>query len=376
MTKEEQEKILRNRGSLIGSTQGPLTLGSTAIDFPANFSNIGPETTAKPIPLGGGGTASMGLGGAQVSYPSRLGLAGGDYGTRFQFGAQEFGPARLPQAQPINTQTLTQGLAQLPTQQTPSFATDTSRTFMNIQGAQTAQQKGLQEIKTPFGSVFATEQQSAAMMTPRTMAQQGSRTPEQQQALLAQMRERGAAIGQRLAGEEATRQQGLRQGYYAFRQGLEERRAQEMLTPLAYEGFQVGRARREAAGQALVGAERWKQVASGARGAMDTSPVSAFGGEFRQGSMGQFSPIQRPTYAIGGAAATAPQVATTQAGRGEQYQGNISMGVGGTPFSFTPFSSNLQTLNEPFQGLAFAVQPKRRDTRFTPLPFGLRKQTA
>ena len=109
---------------------------------------------------------------------------------------------------------------------------------------------------------------------------------------------------------------------------------------------------------------------------MDTSPVSAFGGEFRQGSMGQFSPIQRPTYAVGGAAATAPQVATTQAGRGEQYQGNTSMGVGGTPFSFTPFSSNLQTLNEPFQGLAFAPQPQRRDTRFTPLPFGLRKQTA
>jgi hypothetical protein len=176
---------------------------------------------------------------------------------------------------------------------------------------------------------------------------------------------------------------GGRSKYYAFRQGLEERRAQEMLTPSAYEGFQVGKARREAAGQALVGAERWKQVASGARGAMDTSPVSAFGGEFRQGSMGQFSPIQKPTYTQGisgmqnmFAPAAQATPATMLPAMNETRQNAIQLGTSGTPFSFTPFSSNLQTLNEPFQGLAFAAQPQRRDTRFTLLPFGLRKQTA
>lgn len=233
-------------------------------------------------------------------------------------------------------------------------------------------------ISTPFGTVSSSTgmTQAAFEMSNAGLNRASSqRTPEQQQALLAQMMESGEAIRQKLAQDSTNR-------YYAFRQGLEERRAQEMLTPLAYDGFQVGRARREAAGQALVGAERWKQAASGARGAMDTSPISAFGGEFRQGSMGQFSPIQKPTYTQGisgvqnmFAPAAQATPATMLPAMNETRQNATQLGTSGTPFSFTPFSSNLQTLNEPFRGLAFATQPQRRDTRFTPLPFGLRKQT-
>jgi hypothetical protein len=105
------------------------------------------------------------------------------------------------------------------------------------------------------------------------------RTPEQQQALLAQMREKGAAIGERLAGEQGNR-------YYAFRQGLEERRAQEALSTERGRTPQVMRG-----AQASVEAERWKQAQAG-RNPMSREPMSAFGFQYQQGSMGQYSPVR------------------------------------------------------------------------------------
>lgn len=229
-------------------------------------------------------------------------------------------------------------------------------------------------IQTPFGMVSS----STGMPQPTfEMSNSGLRgvlpetNADNRAMTMAQMSERGGAISQRL-GQESTNR------YYAFRQGLEERRAQELLTPSAYEGGVLGKDRREAAGQALVGAERWGQVAAGGRSAMDRTPVSAFGGEFRQGSMGQFSPIQRPTYTTGGLQSSftqLPQTRTAQTGVAKTYQGTTSMGTGGTPFSFTPFGTTQQQENDPFQGLRFASSQRRRDTRFTPLPFGLRPQT-
>lgn len=68
----------------------------------------------------------------------------------------------------------------------------------------TAEQKGLQAIQTPRGTMYASDDQMANMMTPRTLAQQSSRSPAEQQALIAQMRQRGAELGrQRVAGQEA-----------------------------------------------------------------------------------------------------------------------------------------------------------------------------
>jgi hypothetical protein len=209
---EEQRKKLAQAGAMIGAAQGPLNLGTggSIPAFPTNFSSINPEQRTNPIRFGGGGTAQMGLGGANVEYPSRLGLAGGNYGTRFQFGAEEFGPARLPQAQPKMLEQMYTNPFATPSQRmgenlslglTP--VAPTSRLpigegplSMNIAAPRSAEARGLQAIQTPRGTMYATEEQAANMMTPRTMAQQGTRSPAEQQALLAQMRERGQQIAQ------------------------------------------------------------------------------------------------------------------------------------------------------------------------------------
>lgn len=210
---EEQKRLLEQRGTMVGAAQGPLTLGGggSVPAFPSNFSNINPQQQTNPIRFGGGGTATMGLGGANVEYPSRLGLSGGNYGTRFQFGADEFGPARLPQAQPINMlegqytnpfrspsermgETLTRGLTQLP--QTNRLPIDQGPLSMNIAAPQSAIAQGRQAIETPRGTIYATQEQAANMMAPRTLVQQSSRSPAEQQELLAQMRVRGQQIAQ------------------------------------------------------------------------------------------------------------------------------------------------------------------------------------
>jgi len=230
MTKEEQEQMLRNRGSMIGAAQGPLTLGGggSIPAFPSGLSSVNPDPATKPIPFGGGGTASMGLGGANVNYPSRLGLGGGDYGTRFQFGAEEFGGARLPQATTSLTASPTgfdrplsfmdarsdfnQANPQNPASQmeatiagfTPagmqpqqtSIPIEGGPISMGIAATPTAEQQGKTEIKTPRGSMWATPEQAASVMTPRTAGQQSSRSPAEQQALLDRIRQNAPALNQ------------------------------------------------------------------------------------------------------------------------------------------------------------------------------------
>ncbi len=93
------------------------------------------------------------------------------------------------------------------------------------------------------------------------------RTPEQQQDLLAQMRERGSAIGQRLE------QESIQRGY-AFRQGLAEAEAERALTPSF--GTTVGREGAMRGAQAAVEEERWKQAQAG-RNPMSREPL-VFGG--------------------------------------------------------------------------------------------------
>jgi|688.fasta_scaffold03825_12 hypothetical protein len=242
-----------------------------------------------------------------------------------------------------------------------------------------ATQAGKEPISVASGTIFATPQQASAMTASRNIAEQGTRTPEQQQALLAQMRERGSQIRQDIINQNIRPSQEQVSQYYTIRQGMEERRAQEALTPSVYEGGVAGTDRRMAGAQALVSAERWRQAASGERSAMGQSPISAFGGAFRQGSMGQFSPIQQPTYTQGisgmqnmfaPAAQTTP--ATLLPAMGETRQNATQLGTSGTPFSFTPFAATSQSMADPFRGLRMATSPRRRGSRFTPLPFGLR----
>jgi hypothetical protein len=229
MTEEERQQMLRNRSQMIGAAQGPLTLGGGVPAFPENLQNINPPAAAPLIPFRGGGTAEMSVGGAQVNYPSRLGLAGGDYGTRFQFGAQEFGGARLPQSsaslnatgldfnRPISFMDARANFNQkFPNNPaSPMEATIAGFTPAGMQPQQTSipigggpvsmgfastgptqEQQGKTEIKTPRGSMWATPEQAAAMATPRTAGQQSSRSPAEQQALLDNIRKNAPALNQ------------------------------------------------------------------------------------------------------------------------------------------------------------------------------------
>lgn len=236
-------------------------------------------------------------------------------------------------------------------------------------------QAGREPMNVAGGTIWATPQQQQNL-TAAQSASQPTRTPQQQQELLAQMRERGQAIGQNISAANVSQ-------YNTWRQGLEERRAQEALTPSAYEGGVAGTDRRMAGAKALVNAERWRQAASGERPAMSSAPISAFGGAFRQGSMGQFSPIQQPTYMQGMsgmqnmfAPAAQATPATLLPAMGETRQNATQLGISGTPFSFTPFAATSQSMADPFRGLRMATSPRRRDSRFSPLPFGLRSQNA
>lgn len=184
--------MLRNRSTMIGAAQGPLTLGGAVPAFPTNFQNVNPQTAVPPIPFGGGGTAAMGVGRASVTYPSRLDIGGNTFGSR-EMGSRDFSFAPTQQAI-IDTPLNQQPVAALP--QAPSFAEDTSRTFANIQGTQTAAQQGKIEIKTPRGSMWATPEQAANVMTPRTAKQQSSRSPAEQQALIDQIRKNAPALNQ------------------------------------------------------------------------------------------------------------------------------------------------------------------------------------
>ena len=60
----------------------------------------------------------------------------------------------------------------------------------------TQEQQGKTEIKNPRGSMWATQEQAANMMTPRTVAQQSSRSPAEQQAMLANVRKNALALNQ------------------------------------------------------------------------------------------------------------------------------------------------------------------------------------
>lgn len=168
---------------------------------------------------------------------------------------------------------------------------------MRLGGGQITPESVARTIQTPYGVMSSSGEYKDGVSKRMTQAdfdssrggmqiQGGTRTPEEQQTLLAKMRETGAGIRQNIAD---TNLRGDRSGYYAFRQGLEERRAAEALTPSF--GGNIGRDATMRGAQALVQAERWKQVAGGERGAMSREPISAMGMEFRNVGMGQVAPI-------------------------------------------------------------------------------------
>jgi hypothetical protein len=117
------------------------------------------------------------------------------------------------------------------------------------------------------------------------MAQSSSRTPEQQQALLAQMREAGAGITKRIAQDQQEFDKESIQRGYAFRQGLAETQAARALDDRFFKP-DVNRG-----AQLLVEAERWKQAQTG-RNPMSNEPFNVRGMQFRGVGMGQFNPVE------------------------------------------------------------------------------------
>jgi hypothetical protein len=361
MTEEERQQMLRNRSTMIGAAQGPLNLGGAVPAFPTNFQNINPQPAAPLIPFRGGGTAEISVGGAQVNYPSRLGLTGGTYGQR-EMGARDFGAVGLPQPQrqemllqytdnPFATPaqrfapTLTQGLTQLPI--TTSLPIEQGPLSANINAPRSAEAQGRQAIQTPYGTIYATAEQAANMQTPRTMAQSSSRTPEQQQALLAQMREAGVGIGQRIAQDQQRRDQESIQRGYAFRQGLAETAAQRALTPSF--GTEPSSESKTRGAQALAEAERWRQAQAGR------------------------SPMSREPFVFGGGGGPQP-AATTATMPTLSMAGPSTMGMGASAFSYTPFAQRVQLPEESSLGrFTAAINPARTGSRFRPFPFGMRR---
>lgn len=201
-----------------------------------------------------------------------------------------------------------------------------------------------EQIISPYG--FASTNLTPQQMEQRALARQQAeqmgtmpRTPEQQQALLAQMRERGAAIGQRLATEESKRQQESIQRGYLFRQRLAETEAQRALTPAFGGSVTRGAAMRGA--QAEVEAERWKQAQAG-RSPMSQEPLEVRGLQFRRAGMGQFAPIRglgndwATNFVFGG-----PQ----PAGRSAFFQGMT--GPSSEFDNFKPFEWNMNPFTFP-----------------------------
>jgi hypothetical protein len=185
------------------------------------------------------------------------------------------------------------------------------------------------------------------MQTPRTMAQSSSRTPEQQQALLAQMREAGAGIGQRIAQDQQRRDQESVQRGYAFRQGLAETAAQRALTPSF--GTEPSSESKTRGAQALAEAERWRQAQTGR------------------------SPMSREPFVFGVGGGPQP-TATTATMPTPSMAGPSTMGMGASAFSYTPFAQRVQLPEESSLGrFTAAINPARTGSRFRPFPFGMRR---
>ncbi len=180
--------------------------------FPSNFSNIGPsEQKAGSTRFTSKVPATIGVGGINSAYPSSLGLSGGAFGSR-EMGSRDFGSLGLPQAQAFGFgqpasftggggfrgegYSFRQPLNSMALAPQTSIPIEGGALSVGINRAQTAGQMGRTAIQTPRGTIFATDQQQANMAAPRSIDQQSSRSPQQQQALLAQIRSQGLQMAQ------------------------------------------------------------------------------------------------------------------------------------------------------------------------------------
>ncbi len=290
--------MLRNRSQAIGAEQSPFTLGGVVPKFPSMLEQ--------------------------------------QYSNPFRTPSERMG------------EPLTRGLTPIAPQESTSI--NEGPVNIGIAGTQTAIQRGLQPIQTPRGTLYATEQQASNVMTPRTLDQQGTRTPEQQQALLAQMRERGAAIAQNYTQ--------TMQNFAA------ERRAnpQSYTTPL---GASIT-APTNRFGQPIAGFQQ--QYAQREQQMNDRRATSA--AMLAATPFGRSQQNQPSSMMVAGG----PQPAATPTMPRPSTAGPSTMSLGMSPFSYTPFSQRMeQSQPSPLGGFMAAINPEPVDRRFRPLPFGLRQ---
>jgi hypothetical protein len=223
-------------------------------------------------------------------------------------------------------------------------------------------------------------------MTPSGNFQRQASGAEDRALAMAGMAEKGAAIRSDLEAQSRNR-------YYAFRQGLEERKAQEAMTPSF--GNTVGREGTMRGAQATIEAERWKQAQAG-RSPMSQEPLTVRGMDFRQASMGQFAPIRgfgdswQANFMGGGgpqpAQAAAPAQATPTtptAPTSNFWQTAYNRPASAVPSleptsglaSGTGFGSMVaQEIEDPLERFKSSIRPTRvaRNRSFSPIPFGMR----
>ena len=208
-------------------------------------------------------------------------------------------------------------------------------------------------IQTKYGTIYANAlpqkegmKSQAEMFASRPTSFTG-RSFAEQENLLEKARAGGAAIGSKLAEDQ-------RNKYYAFRQSLAEKKAQEAMST------ERGRSPQMAIGaQSLLEAERFKQAQSG-RNPMATTPLSAYGMQFQRGGMGQFSPIKNVGNQFGSVIAGSGQFRPTAAAA-MAPQPNAGFGSYGFPsatgsiasgslpsFSYGSYTPNFgQPINRP-----------------------------
>lgn len=181
-----------------------------------------------------------------------------------------------------------------------------------------------EQIVSPYG--FASTNLTPQQMEQRALARSEAertgtmpRSPEQQQALLAQMRQAGAGIRERIAATNAQEAEENLGKYYAFRQGIAERQAQIILDPRRRSG-ELGGVEAQRARDALAEAARFKRAAEG--GGLTNEPVMVSGIPYQQAGMGQWS--RAP---FGSPASQMTPIRTPSAAVESGATGSISSGV-------------------------------------------------
>lgn len=265
-----------------------------------------------------------------VSQPPATGIAGGQMDSGFAPSIdQGLASARFSPTPASRADT-----------ETPSPIVESGPVRLTATGAETTGERGLRPIQTARGTIYATPEQAVNFSRRSTAYNEGgTRTPAQQQALLAQIRQNAAERAPQREEREAERQKVLRDRHFEHNIKIAERRAQEALDPAR--GFgQVTEGMKQRGEQYSAQAADLREQAAGRRQPMSREPLNVGGVQVMRGSMGQYRPVVDPSKIRSSATKAAAQ--STTAGSG----------FGGFDFGgFDSYNQSLDLLGDPFSYL-------------------------